>query len=83
MEPPTHTAVPTSLACPAAVPGRTDSIFSAAAITKVSAGSVLVSAHATVGLVDFSPTKYNTWFSVALQLQPRHVPIETIRWMSD
>lgn len=66
MEPPTHTTVPKTLACPEAVPSLTVSILRAAAMTKVNAGSVLLSAHATVGVVDLSPTKYNTWFSVAL-----------------
>ena len=57
MEPPTQTTVPNTLACPAAALSRTDSIRNAAAIANVSAGSVLLSAHATVGVVDLSPTK--------------------------
>ena len=34
---------------------------------KVNAGSVLVNAHPIVGVEFFNPTKYASWFPVALQ----------------
>jgi hypothetical protein len=36
---------------------------------KVNAGSVLVNAHPIVGVEFFNPTKYASWFPVALHFQ--------------